>query len=243
MKKSTFEALQRAGLAPITKPPNIVGFQGVPKQLVKQGIKTKEELETYKETMSQTDITLQEMEAAMKASTERESETEVLDTEITIPDIQADKQADTEPVKQEIKEPAKSDIDLSQVTPGLLQQIMAAVARDNRESILEAIRELKKPDPREAAKKEEEDRRAEKRHMDAVEQAKADEARVAARQANCSHKKENGKWSAGGQVMSGTNMATVLCLRCGKTLISRPAVSADYSEDGIIELRGVYGVR
>lgn len=81
--------------------------------------------------------------------------------------------------------------------------------------ITHAIQELKKPDAETAAKLAIERERRESDMRAMVELAKTQELETRRRQETCSHRKENGERSVGGQIHSDGKIHPI-CLRCQK---------------------------
>jgi len=96
-----------------------------------------------------------------------------------------------------------------------LQQILLAMAQQNKEFAADLARELRKPDPDTQAKQDAEKARAAKNKADFVEMVKNDEAAKQMRQNACPHRKDNGRFSTGGQVIGG-RYALLLCSHCQK---------------------------
>lgn len=118
-----------------------------------------------------------------------------------------------------------------------LQQLMMMVAKqnsaDNREALVEAIRELKKPTDEEQAKIDETKARREKFMAAMIESAKAEEANKIMIRRACNHLKPNGIKNYGGQVHG--KEVILICKTCFSELVRRPAVEQDY-QMGPLEL-------
>lgn len=82
---------------------------------------------------------------------------------------------------------------------GLFQAMLAQQSADNRETMLAAIAEQKKPLPEVAAKEEEDRARSMQLTMRRVEVARKQETGRSERQANCRHIMPNGKTNLRGQ--------------------------------------------
>ena len=106
-----------------------------------------------------------------------------------------------------------------QVTTGItmeqLQAIMENQARMTKEIVAEAIKAAKAPTEEEAEKKAEDKARYERSRAQARANQEAEFLAKKQRQDNCSHKKENGKWRTGGQVIGG-RYAVIVCQGCQK---------------------------
>mgnify|MGYP001574483719 CR=1 FL=1 len=88
------------------------------------------------------------------------------------------------------------------------------------EQLLAFARELKAPDPEEAAKKAAEKAHAAESRRQMVQMAKDYEAQIAQRQMDCRHVKENGRSAVVGQVHS-DGLVHPLCQRCQKAFTPR----------------------
>jgi hypothetical protein len=84
-----------------------------------------------------------------------------------------------------------------------------------KELIADAIRVAKEPDPATQAKLDEEARQVQVRREEALELARIEIEQRELGWASCSHTKENGKPSIGGQVHS-DGLYHPICLRCQK---------------------------
>jgi hypothetical protein len=97
------------------------------------------------------------------------------------------------------------------ITPEQLQELLAG-----------AIRSAKAPDPEEQEKKDQLKAQGDASRKAAREQVMAEIRSKESRQNNCRHKKDNDKWSTGGQVIGG-NKALLICQRCQKTWMWEPS--------------------
>lgn len=106
-----------------------------------------------------------------------------------------------------------------------LQGMMEAVVE-------KAIRVSKEPTPRELAEQKELDdkeARFKKSRQQAIENQEMERRAREIQQERCSHKKENGKWATGGQIIGG-RYGMLICQKCFKTWF------ADFSQDVINQL-------
>lgn len=111
-------------------------------------------------------------------------------------------------------EPEKPPVQIT-MTHGQLQEMMQQVIA----TAIKAAKELPDEEKEERAKRKE----YEKKVIDqAMEQAAAEENARNTRQANCGHKKENGKWATSGQVIGG-RFAMLICQHCQKTWMWEPS--------------------
>lgn len=101
------------------------------------------------------------------------------------------------------------------ITMVQLQEILAAQAAMTKDIVAEAVKAAKEPTADEAEKKAELKRRAEVSRKQALQQQAAEENAKQQRYRNCDHKKENGKWATGGQVIAG-KYAVLVCQHCQK---------------------------
>lgn len=97
-----------------------------------------------------------------------------------------------------------------------LMQMFREMLRDNREGMIEAIQELKKPSAEEQEKADAEKRQLLEQTMRRVEAAMAQAEEIAARQESCGHVMPNGQTNFRGQVNS-NGWAHVFCSHCHKT--------------------------
>lgn len=108
---------------------------------------------------------------------------------------------------------------MSEVTTGItmeqLQELMRSQAMMTKEIVAEAVKAAKEPTQEEADKKAELKRRAEISRKQAVEQTMAEQRAKDQLQNNCNHKKENGKFATGGQIIGG-KYALLVCQHCRK---------------------------
>jgi len=86
---------------------------------------------------------------------------------------------------------------------------------DLQEILLAVVKAGKQPTEEEAEKLKEAKARAEKNKADFVKMVEQEQQAKAARQASCGHRKENGRFSTGGQVIGG-RFALLLCSHCQK---------------------------
>jgi phage repressor protein C with HTH and peptisase S24 domain len=109
---------------------------------------------------------------------------------------------------------------MAEVSTGIsmeqLQTILAAQAAQTKEIVAAAVKAAKEPTEEDAAKKAEEKRRYDLSRKQARAQQEAEERSKRQRQLNCSHKKENGKWATGGQVI-GERFGMIICQHCQKS--------------------------
>ena len=96
-----------------------------------------------------------------------------------------------------------------------MQQLLLAMQEQNRQLVLELAKAMREPDPDTKKKKEEEAARAEKNRAEYIDMVKAEEQSRINRQRACSHRKENGKFSTGGQIIGG-RFAALWCSHCQK---------------------------
>lgn len=99
------------------------------------------------------------------------------------------------------------------ITMEQLQALLENQARMTKDIVAEAIKAAKEPTAEEAEKKEELKRRAEISRKQAIAQQQAEEASKNQRHANCSHRKENGKFATSGQIIGG-KYASLVCQHC-----------------------------
>jgi len=97
----------------------------------------------------------------------------------------------------------------------ILQSLMKQQAEQTKEIVAAAITAAKAPTEAELKKAKEEQERYDKTIKQSMEQAKAEEMAKRARQQNCNHKKENGKWATGGQIIGG-RYGLIVCQHCQK---------------------------
>jgi hypothetical protein len=103
-------------------------------------------------------------------------------------------------------------------SPDLMEMFLAALQQmsaENRETTLDAIRELKKPSPEDQEKYEREKQQLMEATLRRVEAAKQQEAEIEERQQSCSHTMPNGQTNFRGQVNS-NGWAHVFCSHCHK---------------------------
>jgi hypothetical protein len=99
------------------------------------------------------------------------------------------------------------------ITMEQLQQLLAAQAELTRGIVAEAVKAAKEPSEDEKEKRTELQRRAAISRKQARDQFNAEQAAKAQRHAQCSHKKENGKFATSGQVIGG-RYAILVCQHC-----------------------------
>jgi hypothetical protein len=95
-----------------------------------------------------------------------------------------------------------------------VQELLEKQATQNRENMLEMVKELRKPDPEEQAKREQERENRIRSAREQAQMAAEEEAQRKATQAACSHTKENGRSCIMGQVHS-DGCYHGICFRCG----------------------------
>lgn len=93
--------------------------------------------------------------------------------------------------------------------------MLTITKEDLQEMLRTLVKAAKEPTEEVAAKLEEEKRRYEVSRKQARAQQEAEEKSKQQRQGNCSHKKENGKWATGGQVIGG-RFGMIICQHCQK---------------------------
>jgi hypothetical protein len=96
-----------------------------------------------------------------------------------------------------------------------MMAMFQAMLKDNREGLIAAIQELKKPSAEEQEKADREKQQLMEQTMRRVEAAQASEAEIADRQAGCAHTMPNGQTNFRGQVNS-NGWAYVFCSHCHK---------------------------
>lgn len=97
------------------------------------------------------------------------------------------------------------------LTPEQLQELLAG-----------AIKAAIAPSPEDQEKKDELKRRAQESKKASVDTMMADFQAKKDRQDRCDHKKENGKWATGGQML-GNGVALTICQHCQKAWYWKPA--------------------
>jgi hypothetical protein len=106
---------------------------------------------------------------------------------------------------------------MSDVSTGItmeqLQTLLAAQAEMTKSIVAEAIKAAKEPTEDEKEKRTELQRRAAISRKQARDQFAAEENAKKQRHAQCSHKKENGKFATSGQVIGG-RYAILVCQHC-----------------------------
>lgn len=108
-----------------------------------------------------------------------------------------------------------ADVARASATPDLMQ-MFREMLRDNREGMIEAIQELKKPSPEDQEKADQEKQQLLEQTMRRVRAAMAQAAEIAERQESCGHVMPNGQTNFRGQVNS-NGWAHVFCSHCHKT--------------------------
>ncbi len=102
-------------------------------------------------------------------------------------------------------------------SPAQLQQFMKTVlettAQNNREALLEAIKELKKPTPEQQEQIDQQKMIRERKKQLMILLAKAEEKGKRVRRERCSHTKPNGKVAIGGQIHA-DGLVHPLCVKC-----------------------------
>ena len=111
-------------------------------------------------------------------------------------------------------EPEKPPVQIT-MTHDQLQEMMQQVIA----TAIKAAKELPDEEKEERAKKKDYEKKV---IQQAMQQAEAEEKARETRQANCGHKKENGKWSTSGQIIGG-KFAMLICQHCQKTWMWEPA--------------------
>lgn len=99
------------------------------------------------------------------------------------------------------------------ITMEQLQVILKAQAEQTREIVAAAVAAAKAPTADEAAEKAEKKARYEKSRQQAIQNQEAERKAKEQRQNNCTHKKENGKYATGGQIIGG-RYGMILCQHC-----------------------------
>lgn len=95
------------------------------------------------------------------------------------------------------------------------QEMMEMILESNRQFAATLAAELRKPDPKVEAKEQaQEARTAQVREQIIKAELAAHEAKLQM-QMSCTHKKENGKFSTGGQVLNNGKLL-ILCSQCSK---------------------------
>jgi hypothetical protein len=108
---------------------------------------------------------------------------------------------------------------VAEATPELMQMFLGALQQmsaDNRENMIAAIQEMKKPSAEEQERIDRDRALLMEQTMRRVEAAKAQEEEIAERQLNCAHTMPNGQTNFRGQVNS-NGWAHVFCSHCHKT--------------------------
>lgn len=177
---------------------------------------------------------------AMEAAEARAQAKEATGKRINRPSIIANRdeiKAEIKAEKQErviCAEPKQHAADgATTFTYAQVQEMMAAMLQQNRESMIEFARELRKPDPEEQAKREEAKVRKERLMAAMIESAEAEIAERERMQSACAHRKPNGVINFGGQV-HGTRVR-LICKTCFKELVNRTATPEDIQQ-GPLEL-------
>ena len=95
------------------------------------------------------------------------------------------------------------------------------ISKDDLQEMLRTlIKAAKEPTEDQAIKLKEEKARYEKSRSQAIQQQEAERRAKEQRQNNCTHKKENGKWATGGQVIGG-RYGLLVCQHCQRTWYTR----------------------
>jgi len=110
-----------------------------------------------------------------------------------------------------------------------LQIILKQQAEQTKEIVAAAIAAAKAPSAEELKKAKEEDERFQRTIKQSMQQAEAEEHSRRTRQTNCNHKKENGKFATGGQVIGG-RYGMLVCQHCQKEWF------ANFSQEVISQL-------
>lgn len=93
------------------------------------------------------------------------------------------------------------------------EQLAAIIAQATSAAVKETVQELRKPDPKIAAKEAEQEEREKQNRAKMIEMELSNHQAKLAMQAQCSHKKQNGNYSTGGQILN-DGMLLVLCSQC-----------------------------
>lgn len=104
-------------------------------------------------------------------------------------------------------------------SPDVMAHFLAALQQmsaDNRDNMIAAIQEMKKPSPEEQEKADRDKAQLLEQTMRRVEAAMAQAEEIAERQLNCAHTMPNGQTNFRGQVNS-NGWAHVFCSHCHKT--------------------------
>lgn len=102
------------------------------------------------------------------------------------------------------------------ITMEQLQEILKQQAEMTKGIVAEAVKAAKEPTAEEAAKKAEDKERYERSRKQALQQQEAEYRSKMQRQSNCPHKKENGKFATGGQIIGG-RYGMLVCQHCQKS--------------------------
>jgi hypothetical protein len=120
------------------------------------------------------------------------------------------------------------------VTPDVVSAFLAAIQQmsaDNRDNMIAAIQEMKKPSAEDQEKADQEKQQLIEATLRRVEAAKAQEEEIAERQDSCSHTMPNGQTNFRGQVNS-NGWAYVFCSHCHKSY-SFEATDVEANKSGL----------
>lgn len=90
------------------------------------------------------------------------------------------------------------------------------------QAMVEAMKEFKKPDQEEQAKRDVEKLRLQRNRENLIAAAKQEAENKNNMQRMCSHQREDGRWNTGGQMFN-DGMARLICMTCHKVFEFKPA--------------------
>lgn len=104
----------------------------------------------------------------------------------------------------------------------LTYEQLQEILKSGRQETIEALKIAMAPSPEDQAKKDEVVARAAASRKASAETMMADYRGKQARHDACDHKKENGKWATGGQML-GTGIALTVCQHCQNEWYWKPS--------------------
>jgi hypothetical protein len=121
-----------------------------------------------------------------------------------------------------------------EMTAEQLQSLMGKMIEMSTQAAIAAVQELRKPTEDEQAEKEKKRLQAEREKQLMQELCEEETRNRDNVQRRCPHKKQNGFMNYGGQVHN-DGRVRLICKRCMKLLVDRPATSEDH-QNGPLEL-------